>query len=84
MLIDCLLSDAINPVGWQLQQSNDAPHVHFWEYNSHGWDGKPVDTSKRKEMSKQLKLPDDKDTIDNYSDPKFVLGGWAPAMPTER
>jgi hypothetical protein len=39
-----------------------------------------VDTSKRLAVSKQLKQPEDAETIKNYSDPKWVLGGdWDPA-----
>ena len=78
------MTDAVGAVAWQLQQSTDPANVHFWEYNSHTPDGKPVDDSKRLDLSKRLKLPDDKETIDNYTDPKFVLGGkWTPTIPPE-
>jgi hypothetical protein len=81
VLINCVVTDAVSPVGWRLDGSANAPNVHFWEYNSHDAAGKPIDTSKRLEASKQLKLPEDKETIDNYSDAKWVLGGnWTPPM----
>jgi hypothetical protein len=52
--------------------------VHFWEYNSHTADGKPVDLTRRFAASRQLKSPDDAELIRNYSDPAWVLGGWNP------
>ena len=53
--------------------------VHFWEFNSHTADGQPVDASKRLAISKQLTQDKDAETIKNYSDPKWVLGGdWDP------
>ena len=49
------------------------------EFNSHDGDGKPVDVSQRLPISRQLKQPDDAETIANYSNPKWVLGGnWDP------
>jgi pectin methylesterase-like acyl-CoA thioesterase len=81
VLLDCVLSDAVGEIAWRLDQSSEAPHIHFWEYNSLGLSGAPVDTSRRLAIAKQLKLPDDKETIANYGDPKFVLGGqWTPAL----
>jgi len=79
VLIDCALTEAVGPVAWKLDRATDAPDIHFWEYNSHTPDGQLVDTSKRPAFSKQLKLPEDKEAIDNYSNPKWVLGGeWTP------
>jgi pectin methylesterase-like acyl-CoA thioesterase len=81
VLLNCVLSDAVGPTAWRLDQSTDAPKVHFWEYNSHGPDGTPVDQSHRLAIARQLKLPDDEETIVHYKDPKFVLGGqWTPAL----
>jgi hypothetical protein len=75
------MTDAVGPVAWTIQRSTKAPEVHFWEYNSHLGDGTPVDVSKRLPVSRQLKLPDDKQTIENYSDPTFVLSGkWTPTL----
>jgi pectin methylesterase-like acyl-CoA thioesterase len=79
VLIDCVLTDAVGPVAWRLDRAAEAPDIHFWEYNSHTPDGQPMDTSKRPAFSKQLKLPEDKETIGNYSTPSWVLGGdWTP------
>jgi pectin methylesterase-like acyl-CoA thioesterase len=67
--------------------SRPAPNpenVHFWEYNSHTPDGKPVDVSKRAAFSRQLNMADDKQTIADYSDPIFVLGNnWKPNLPPD-
>ena len=81
VLLDCVLTDAVGAIAWRLDQSTEAPNVHFWEYHSHSPNGAPVDTSRRLAIARQLKLPDDQDTIANYGDPKFVLGGqWTPAL----
>ena len=69
------MTDAVAETGWKLQQTTDPMNIHFWEYNSHHPDGSAVDVSKRASFSKQLKLPDDKDAIDHYSDATWVLGG---------
>jgi pectin methylesterase-like acyl-CoA thioesterase len=80
VLIDCVLSEAVSPVAWRIERATEAPGIHFWEFNSHDADGKPVDMSKRLPFSKQLKQPEDAETIRNYTDPKWVLGGeWDPA-----
>lgn len=82
VLLNCALTDAVGVVGWKLDQSTEAPDVHFWEYNSHDPAGQPVDTSKRLSISKQLTKPADDQMINNYSDPKWVLGGqWTPELP---
>jgi pectin methylesterase-like acyl-CoA thioesterase len=78
VLINCAMTDAVAPVGWKLDRATEAPKVHFWEYNSHTPDGKPVDVSQRLSWSKQLKEPADAETIKNYSNPAWVLG-WDPA-----
>jgi len=81
VLLDCQLSDAVNGIAWRLDQSNEAPNVHFWEYDSHDLAGAPTDTTRRLAIARQLNLPDDKETIASYSDPRFVLGGqWTPAL----
>jgi pectin methylesterase-like acyl-CoA thioesterase len=93
VLIDCTLSNAIRPIGWEVDQPRNssatraaapAPtsDLHFWEYSSHTADGTPVDVSHRHPASRQLKLPDDRETIEHYSDPAYVLGGaWTPVVP---
>lgn len=79
VLIDCAL-EGISPVGWGAVGS-DTADIHYWEFNStHLRDGTPVDVSKRHPVSRQLRMPGDADIIANYSDPRYVLGGWQPEM----
>jgi hypothetical protein len=59
----------------------DTANVHYWEYNSTGIsDGKPVDVSHRRPLSRQLTKEKDAEIIANYSNPIYVLGGWTPSM----
>jgi pectinesterase len=76
VLIDCKLK-GVPPIGWGPIE-DETSHLHLWEFNSTGLDGHPVDTSLRHEVSKQLTMPRDAETIREYSDPAFVLGGWKP------
>jgi pectin methylesterase-like acyl-CoA thioesterase len=81
VLINCVLTDAVAAVGWRLDQSTDAPRLHFWEYRSRDARGTPVETSRRLAASRQLTPQDDAGTIARYSDPTFVLGGrWTPSL----
>lgn len=81
VLLNCVLSDAVGATAWRLDQSTEGPNIHFWEYNSRTPNDTPVDLSRRLAVAKELKLPDDRETIANYSDAKFVLGGqWTPAL----
>ena len=76
VLIHCRLQ-GVPAEGWGPVEV-DAAHLHLWEFASTDADGKPIDTSQRNSASKQLKMPEDAETIRNYSDPAFVLGGWKP------
>jgi hypothetical protein len=78
VLINAKLS-GISPVGWG-EVGGDPSNVHFWEYNSRGPDGAPVDVSQRSPVSRQLGKDQDAALIASYSDPSFVLGGWQPAL----
>jgi len=86
VLLDCTLGSSVIPAGWLLEKNPNAPNdpvtpagVHFWEFNSHTADGRPIDASHRLPGSVQLKQPDDAAMIRNYSDPTFVLGhDWNP------
>ncbi len=70
----------IAPVGWG-PMNDDTSHLHLWEYNSTNLDdGRPVDVSQRAPYSKQLTMENDAETIKNYSDPTYVLGGWTPVV----
>lgn len=77
VLIDAKVSGE-PPAGWG--EVYDPAHVHFWEYNSTDLNGRPVDVSRRSPNSRQLTRPADSETIDNYSRPEFVLGGWKPVV----
>ncbi|GLB50149.1 hypothetical protein Y10_25170 [Neptunitalea sp. Y10] len=75
VLLNCRLQGVVpegfGPVG------GETSNIHFWEYNSISLiDGKPVDTSKRHPVTKQLTLPNDKDVIENYRNPAYILGDW--------
>ncbi|MDR3746516.1 MAG: pectinesterase family protein [Acidobacteriaceae bacterium] len=78
VLINCHLKD-IPAIGWG-PIDDDTTHLHLWEFNSTDLDGRPVDTTQRHPVSKQLTMPQDAQTISNYSDPAFVLGGWTPVV----
>jgi len=79
VLINCALA-GISPVGWGTV-GGDTTNIHYWEYNSTNVsDGKPVDVSQRHVASKQLTMEKDAQTIANYSNPTWVLGGWTPRM----
>lgn len=78
VLINCHLK-GIPPIGWGPIE-DDTIHLRFWEFNSTDLDGHPIDTSQRHAVSKQLTQPQDAQTIANYSNPAFVLGGWPPVV----
>lgn len=78
VLINCHLK-GIPPIGWG-PIDDDTAHLHLWEFNSTDLDGHPVDVSQRHAVSKQLTMPQDAETIANYSNPSFVLGGWTPVV----
>ena len=78
VLVNCRLKD-IPAVGWGPIE-DDTTHLHLWEFNSTDLDGNPIDTTQRHPVSKQLTKPQDAQTIANYSDPAFVLGGWSPVV----
>jgi hypothetical protein len=72
--INCLMGPQIAPVGWLLNNSNVAPVVQFWEYQSKDLNGAPLDVSQRLPVSRQISAAD----AAQWSDPAFVLGGWVP------
>ena len=78
VLINCRLK-GIPAAGWGPLE-DDTTRMHLWEFNSTDLDGKPIDTSQRHPVSKQLKMPQDAKTIADYSNPAFVLGGWTPVL----
>jgi pectin methylesterase-like acyl-CoA thioesterase len=72
----------IAPEGWSAADAGGK--VRFWEYNSRNPDGTPVDVSRRAPWSRQLDQVGDAQVIGDYSNPAFVLGGWAPRLSTAR
>jgi hypothetical protein len=78
VLINCHLK-GIPPIGWG-PIDDDTSHLHLWEFNSTDSDGHPIDVSRRHPVSKQLATPQDAQTIADYSNPAFVLGGWTPIV----
>ncbi|WP_455169191.1 pectinesterase family protein, partial [Aegicerativicinus sediminis] len=79
VLINCKLKNIV-PKGWGVV-GGDKTNIHYWEYNSINLDdGVPVDTSQRADFSRQLTLESDKELIENYSKPSFVLQGWQPNL----
>jgi pectinesterase len=58
----------------------DSSKVRFWEHNTTGPDGKPVDVSQRHPIVRQLMLPADAAILADYQRPEFVLGGWKPVV----
>jgi pectinesterase len=78
VLINCRLN-GIPPAGWG-PIDDETSHIHFWEFHSTDSGGHPIDVSQRHPVSKQLTEPRDLQTISNYSNPAFVLGGWTPVV----
>ena len=83
VLLDCRLTEAVSPVGWQLQSGTngigDISLLHFWEAGSRDAAGQAIDASKRMTGSRQLSGAADASLIADYRNPAFVLGnGWNP------
>jgi pectinesterase len=78
VLINCRLK-GIPAIGWG-PIADDTTHLHLWEFNSTDLDGKPIDTSQRHPVSRQLTAAGDAQTIAHYSKPAYVLGGWNPVL----
>ena len=81
VLLDCMLTEAVSPAGWRLDSNAEAPNVPFWEYNSRDAQGKPIENAQRFAVSRRLTAETDAETIANYSNPAWVLGGnWNPKL----
>jgi pectin methylesterase-like acyl-CoA thioesterase len=79
VLLSCTL-DGISPAGWG-EIGGDPSHVRYWEYDSrNARDGSLADVSARDPASKQLNEDRDAQTIADYRNPAWVLGGWSPVM----
>lgn len=75
VLINCLMKD-VPAKGWG-EIGGDPKNVHFWEYNTRTFDGKPINKTQRYPLSRQLYRDIDAEIIRNYSSPEYVLG-WKP------
>ncbi len=76
-------TSGVPPEGWgpiEEAPGFDSSNVRFWEYNTMDLEGRPVDVSQRHPVSKQLTMEKDAETIANYRNPAFVLGGWTPVV----
>lgn len=81
VLLNCELN-GYSPEAWGPVQAEPAfpwANVYFWEYNTLQ-DGRPADMSRRHPVVRELKLPQDREIIANYSNPAWVLGGWRPVV----
>ncbi|HKE97070.1 MAG TPA: pectinesterase family protein, partial [Povalibacter sp.] len=68
----------IAPEGWS--DADRGGNVRFWEFDSRGADGSPVDVGQRVRWSRQLDAVKDAKIIADYSRPEFVLAGWKPRL----
>jgi hypothetical protein len=78
VLINCRLK-GVPAIGWG-PIADDTSHLHLWEFNSTDLDGRPIDITQRHPVSRQLTATADAQTIANYSNPAYVLGGWTPVL----
>ena len=76
-------TQGVPPEGWgpvEDKPAFDWSNVRFWEFNTREMAGRPVDMSVRHPIVRELTLPKDAETIANYSNPEWVLGGWKPVV----
>jgi hypothetical protein len=72
--INTVMGPHVTPAGWLLNNAANAPNVQFWEYQTTDASGAVVDVSQRASFSRQLTATE----AAQWSDPSFVLSGWAP------
>ena len=76
-------SQGVSAEGWgpvEEAPGFDRSNVRFFEYNTMDLDGRPVDMSRRHEIVRRLRLPEDAQVVADYRTPEFVLGGWKPVV----
>jgi len=78
VLINCRLK-GVAPAGWG-PIDDDTSHIHLWEFHSTDTEGHPIDVTQRHPVSMQLTEARDTQTVANFSDPAFILGGWNPVV----
>lgn len=75
-LIDCALANVFPPAGWAGRgAANNAEH-HLTQLS----DGRPYDTSQWPASVRHFTKEKDAETIANYRNPTWVLGGWTPTL----
>ena len=72
--INCEMGRHIAPEGWTITGAGAGPALRFWEYQSKGEGGAPLDVSRRHASSKQISA----DQAATMRDPAQVLDGWSP------
>jgi pectin methylesterase-like acyl-CoA thioesterase len=72
--IDCEMGKHIAPEGWTITGAGAGSALRFWEYQSKGEGGAPLDVSRRHPSSKQISA----DQAATMRDPAQVLDGWSP------
>lgn len=75
--------DGVPAQGWGTVEDPDTfdwSNLRLWEFNTTDLEGRPTDLSQRHPAMRALALPEDEETIRNYSNPTYVLGGWTPVV----
>lgn len=75
-LIDCVLADVFPPTGWAGRGPANNAEYHLTRLS----DGQPYDTSQWPASVRHFSKEKDAETIANYRNPTWVLGGWTPAL----
>ena len=72
--IQCEMGRHIAPEGWTITGAAAGSGLRFWEYESTGEGGAPLDVSRRHPSSRQISA----EQADTMRDPSKVFGGWMP------
>ncbi|MEO8214186.1 MAG: pectinesterase family protein, partial [Myxococcales bacterium] len=72
--INCQLSSGIVPSGWTITGGGSTSMLRFWEYQSIGANGQPVNVGSRTAGSKQISASQ----AAMMRDPTVILAGWQP------
>jgi pectin methylesterase-like acyl-CoA thioesterase len=75
-LIDCVLGNAFPPTGWAGRGAAHNAEYHLTKLS----DGQPFDTRQWPASVRHFDKEKDAETIANYRNPTWVLGGWTPAL----
>lgn len=75
-LIDCALANVFPPTGWAGRGAANNAEYHLTRLT----DGLPYDTSQWPASVRHFTKEKDAETIANYRNPTWVLGGWTPTL----